>query len=160
MTIRSATIDDAPAIAAIWNHYITTTTATFNPTPKTITDVTNAIEARPFWVCSDTNTCGFASYGTFRGGVGYARTSEHTIWLHPNAQGQGWGRKLMKTIEDHAKTHGIHTLIGAISADNTGSIAFHRACGFEQSALLPRVGYKFDQFHDLVLMQKYIYQET
>tara|TARA_R110002096_G_scaffold7102_5_gene31512 strand:+ start:6335 stop:6829 length:495 start_codon:yes stop_codon:yes gene_type:complete len=159
MTIRPATTDDATAIAAIWNDYIINTTATFNPVAKTIPDIITAIQTRPFWVCGTNNVQGFASYGPFRAGLGYAHTAEHTIWLHPDVKRMGYGRKLMTALENHAKNHAIHTLIGALNADNTNSIAFHTACGFNQSAHLPKVGFKFDQWHDLVLMQKLLYQD-
>jgi phosphinothricin acetyltransferase len=159
MTIRPATTDDAAAIATIWNHYIRNTTATFNPVAKTTDAVADAIQDRTFLVCDTGIVQGFATYGAFRASAGYAHTAEHSIWFHPNAQGKGWGRKILCKLEDHAKSADIHTFIGGISADNSDSIAFHQACGYTQTAHLPRVGYKFDQWHDLVFMQKYLYQE-
>ncbi len=66
---------------------------------------------------------------------------------------------MLTTLERAAKSADIHTLIGGINPDNTDSIAFHKACGYQQTAHLPRVGYKFDQWHDLVFMQKYLYQQ-
>jgi phosphinothricin acetyltransferase len=154
MKIRHATDDDVPEITAIWNHYIENTTATFNPISKTTDDIAKDIKTRTYLVCDTGTVQGFGTYGTFRAGMGYAHTAEHSIWFHPNAMGAGWGRKLLTALETHAQGANIHTFIGGISADNTNSIAFHVACGYTQSASLPRVGYKFDQWHDLVFMSK------
>ena len=158
MKIRPATIDDAPAITAIWNHYIENTT-TFNPILKTNTDIARAIKSRTYLVCETDKVLGFATYGAFRAGLGYASTAEHSIWFAPNAKGTGGGRKLLSALESHAQNAGIHTFIGGISADNIDSIAFHIACGYEKTGHLPRVGYKFDQHHDLVFMSKSLYQD-
>lgn len=154
MKIRPATINDAPAIAAIWNHYIENTTATFNPVAKTTADICNAIQNHVYLICDTGTVQGFGTYGPFRSGVGYAHTAEHSIWFRPDAVGAGLGRNLLAALESDAKSTNIHTFIGGISADNTNSIDFHTACGYEKTAHLPRVGYKFDQWHDLVFMQK------
>ncbi len=159
LIIRVATSDDAPAIAAIWNHYIRHTAVTFNSQEKTDQDVAADIESKSgaFWVASDGDTIGgFATYGAFRGGVGYARTKEHTIQLDPAFSGRGAGRALMDVLCAHAKAQGIHSLWAGISEENPAGVAFHRAIGFEHVAILPEVGFKFDRWMDLVLMQKFL----
>ena len=39
-------------------------------------------------------------------------------------------------------------------SDNAASIALHRAAGFEPVGTLKRVGYKFNRWIDVVLMQR------
>ena len=96
--IRDAAPDDAPAVADIWNHYIRDTLVTFNFAEKSVADVAADITARQaqghgFFVAqSDVGIVGFATYGQFRGGVGYAHTMEHTVQLHPDHYGGGVGR--------------------------------------------------------------------
>jgi phosphinothricin acetyltransferase len=159
MTIRRATTDDATAIAAIWNHYIRDTIVTFNSQEKTRQDLALAIEdpQTPFFVATDgPKVTGFATYSDFRKGIGYARTKEHTINLAPDAGGGGLGRALLNRIEAHAADQGIHSLFAGVSAENTAGVAFHLACGYVQVARLPQVGWKFDRWHDLVLLQKFL----
>jgi phosphinothricin acetyltransferase len=43
-------------------------------------------------------------------------------------------------------------LIG--DSGNAGSIALHRACGFEPTGVLPAVGFKHDRWVDVVLMRR------
>ncbi len=51
-----------------------------------------------------------------------------------------------------ARAQGLHTMVAAIDADNTGSIALHRKLGFEETGVLRQVGYKFDRWLDLAFM--------
>lgn len=100
--------------------------------------------------------CGFCTYGQFRGGVGYARTMEHTIILPPDAHGKGLGRALLTSVENHAQALGIHSFFAGVSAENPAGRAFHAALGYAEVAVLQRVGWKFGRWMDLVLMQKFL----
>lgn len=160
--IRDAGEGDAAAIAAIWNPYIRDTAVTFNAAEKTTDDVALMIRDRQsaghaFLVAErDGAVCGFATYAQFRGGVGYARTMEHTILLSPAAQGTGLGRALLAAIETHARTAGALSIFAGVSAENPDGRAFHARMGYTQVAILQRVGFKFGRAMDLVLMQKFL----
>jgi phosphinothricin acetyltransferase len=108
VTVRLATGLDAEAVAAIWNHYIRETSATFNALEKTADEVAALIGTRPaFFVALDQGrVAGFATYDQFRSGVGYARTMEHTIQRAPESSGRGHGCALMRAVEDHARMGG------------------------------------------------------
>lgn len=159
MNIRTATPNDAIQIADIWNHYIRNTTATFNPVEKTADEIAAVIwdkagKGLPFLIAHTDRVQGFATYGDFRTGLGYAKTQEHTILLDPTCTGMGIGRKLMTRLENHAQNAGIHSLIAGVSGENGTAIHFHLDCGFKQVARLNQVGFKFDRWHDLVFLQK------
>jgi phosphinothricin acetyltransferase len=160
--IRHATPDDIAGILAIWNPVIRDTAITFNSAEKTPADLAAALRDKAaagqgFFVATDgAATLGFATYGQFRGGVGYARTLEHTILLAPAARGRGIGRALMGAVCDHARAGGGHSLFAGVSAENPEGRAFHAALGFAEVARLPQVGWKFGRWMDLVLMQKFL----
>lgn len=158
--IRPATPDDATAICAIWNPIIRDTLITFDPKEKSPAIVMGMLadktaKGAPFLVL-DTNgaLAGFATYSPFRGGDGYRHTAEHTVILDPAMRGQGIGRCLMDALIVRARSAKMHSLIAGCSAANAHAIAFHRAIGFQQIARLPQVGRKFDQWIDLILLQK------
>lgn len=150
--MRAATQDDAPWIAQIWNALIADTLVTFTTTPKTQADIAAIINERPVLALPEQG--GFATYGPFRAGPGYAATVEHTILLAPQTRGQGRGRALMQALMQHARDAGHHIMVAGISGANPQAVAFHAALGFEQVALMPQVGRKDGQWLDLILMQK------
>lgn len=158
--IRPATDADAAAIADIWNPIIRDTVVTFNPVEKTPQDIRDLIAARAagghgFFVAeAEGQLLGFASYGQFRNGLGYARAMEHSINLSPAARGRGMGRALMAALEDHARAAGRRFLIGAVTGSNVASIAFHASLGYREVGRIPDAGFKFGVYHELVLMQK------
>ncbi|WFE73398.1 GNAT family N-acetyltransferase [Roseinatronobacter sp. S2] len=160
LTLRDATVDDAACICDIWNPIIRDTVITFNPVERSPAEIASMIRDRQgaghaFMMAElGGQVLGFASYSQFRGGLGYARCMEHTINLHDAARGKGAGRALLLALEDHARSAGHHVMVGAVTASNVASVAFHAALGYETVGTMPQVGWKFGQFHDLVLMQK------
>ncbi|KJZ19738.1 GNAT family N-acetyltransferase [Loktanella sp. S4079] len=154
--IRAATDADAPEVAEIWNSAIRDTTITFNPDEKSVAEVAELIKNACFVWEYEGRVLGFARYFQFRGGAGYRFTVEHTIMLHPDAQGQGAGRKLMDAICADAKAAGMHTLFAGCSGENPDAVRFHAALGFQTVATLREVGFKFGRWIDLVLMQKHL----
>ena len=166
MRIRDARRADIPTIAAIWNLFIRDSAATFDSTERTPDTLAQIIRDRRsaggcFLVAeTDGQVCGFACYGPFRGGSGcgsgYRHTFEHTLYVAPKAAGRGAGRALIRAIEDHARRRGGHSIFAGVSAENTDSIAFHRRMGYAEAARLCKVGRKFDRWHDLILMQKFL----
>lgn len=157
--IRAAVPADCAGIATIWNPIIRDTAVTFTTAEKTPEGLAATLEEKaaaghPFLVAVEEELLGFATYGAFRNGPGYARTMEHTIILAPAARGRGVGRALMAAIEAHAEARGVHSLWAGVSAENPAGRAFHAALGYAEIAVLPEVGWKFGRWMDLVLMQK------
>lgn len=158
--IRAAQAADAAAIAELWSALIRETAVTFNAIEKTPSDVATLLlekaeENLPFFVAlSGDEVMGFATYGPFRSGIGYAHTMEHSIMLDTRARGLGLGRGLMDALEAHARGRGVHTLWAGVSGENPDGVQFHRHMGFTELATLPEVGFKFDRWMDLVLLYK------
>lgn len=131
------------------------TLATFTTVEKTQSDIAALIETRAFFIAERSGQlAGFATYGPFRTGPGYAATAEHSVIVAAPFHGTGVGRALMTAVEAHAVTDKIHTLVGAVSSANPGAIAFHEALGYRVAGRLTDAGRKADQWLDLVLMQK------
>ena len=159
--IRPAMAKDATALADLWNPWIRTSAVTFNSIEKTPEDVAAMIAERAaakhgFFVAEAEGLLGFATYGQFRGGIGYARAMEHTVVLAPDARLRGIGRALMRVVEDHARAGGAHVMIAGVSGENPDGLAFHAALGYAEVAVLREVGHKFGRWMDLVLLQKFL----
>ena len=160
--IRPARAADAPALAALLNHWIVQTAITFNPVPKTEADILamiadKAAAGHAFLVAEDGGqVIGQASYGQFRGGTGYRTCMEHSISLLPGTPRKGLGRALLTAIEDHARSGGAHQMIACVSGENTEGQAFHARMGYAHVATVAEAGFKFGRYMDLVLMQKFL----
>lgn len=157
--IRDARPDDAAAIGRIWNPVIRDTAITFWPTERSEAEIRAYIAAKQdaghgCFVWDHDGILGFAAYGQFRNGGGYAHSMEHTIYTAPEARGLGIGAALLAHVEDHARTRGARLMIGGVTGSNAGSITFHRRHGYAEWGRIPCAGFKFGQWHDLVLMGK------
>lgn len=154
--IRPAVPGDAPTIAAFWNPLIRDTAITFSPLEKTADEIAAMIATRQAFLVIDRGQGaeGFASYSQFRSGPGYAFAQEHTVILAASTRRRGAGRALMAALEDHARQHGHHAMIGGVSGSNPEGIAFHARIGYAEVARMPQVGWKLGAWHDLVFMQK------
>ncbi len=158
--IRDAEPRDLVRIMAFWAPMVRDSMVTFSSEPKGLHDLHAMLEdrrakGRGFLVAEvDGVVAGFASYDQFRGGNGYAHSMEHTIILDVPARGRGLGRALLNAICDHGAAAGAHVMMAGVSGGNAQGVAFHAACGFTEVARVPQVGRKFDQWWDLVLMQR------
>ena len=153
--IRAARAGDAAEIAELWNQMIAETSDTFTTELKTQAGIEALIRDRPVRVAErDGAFAGFATFGPFRSGPGYASTVEHTILTVPEARGTGIARRLLSQLEADAKDSGHHVMVAGISAENTRALRFHAAMGYLEVARMPEVGQKWGQKLDLVLMQK------
>lgn len=160
MILSDANPDDAAGIAAIYNHAVEHTTAIFNvATSDTAGRAAWMAERQaqgfPVLVLRDgERVLGFGSYGPFRPHDGYLHTVEHSVYVAPDAQGQGHGRRLLTALIDRAIAERRHAMVGGIEAGNAASIALHEALGFARVGLMPQVAVKFGRWLDLCLMQR------
>ena len=155
--IRQALPQDAARIAEIWNAVIRDTLITFTSEEKTTAQIAHWMRDRDT-ACiiyeTETGVQGFASFGPFRSGPGYAHVVEHTVYVAPTAQERGVGRALLQRLEEIARADGRRIMIAGISGANPGAVAFHARMGFREVGHLPGVGEKAGQMLDLLLMQK------
>ena len=84
----------------------------------------------------------------------YRGVAEVTIYLHPDAQGQGWGSALMTKLIEESEEAGIWTLHSAIFPQNEASVQLHLKMGCRKIGLRQRVAYRDGHWHDNLLMEK------
>lgn len=158
--IRHAHRDDASAVAEIWNPQIRDTVLTFDQFEYPVAEIARLIEGRQkaglVWLVAVENgaVSGFATYAPFRGGEGYARTMEHSIFLDPEAAGEGLGEALMEALIHEARARGVHSLIACVTGENEVGLKFHRDQGFEVVGVIPEAGRKFGRWMDLRILQR------
>ena len=96
MRIEDATDADLPAVVAIYNEVIRTSTAIYREEPATLVERqawndTRKTNGYPLLVArtDDTPVAGFATFGDFRAWPGYRFTVEHSVHGRGDCRGQG-----------------------------------------------------------------------
>jgi phosphinothricin acetyltransferase len=162
MIIRDARPDDLPGILAIYNDVIATSTAVYSDQPVTLENRRTWWEGRvaqgyPVLVAADdADVLAFASFGDFRTWPGYRYTVEHTVHVRADRRGSGLGTALVRELIGRAAAMGKHVMIAGVDADNGPSLRFHERLGFTRAARLREVGFKFDRWLDLVLLERFL----
>jgi L-amino acid N-acyltransferase YncA len=161
LTLRPSTDADVPAITAIYAHHVLNGTGTFETTPPTEADMANRrldVLARglPYLVAEQQGrVLGFAYCQWFKPRPAYRYSAEDSIYLHPDAAGQGLGKQLLAALMHRAQEAGTRKLIAVIGdSGNAGSIGVHRALGFKHVGTIQACGWKFGRWLDIVLMEK------
>lgn len=151
------------AIKEIFNEQIRHGTALYDLQEKTADDIdrwfaTKADQQLPIIGVEDGHgtLLGFASLSRFRPQQATARTYEHSLYVTPEARGQGLGKQLLNALINEATQVSAHCLVGVIDADNQQSIAMHKKAGFTEQGRLNQIAYKFDRWLDAVFMQRFI----
>lgn len=159
--IRPSRDEDIAAIASIYTHHVLHGTGTFEldpPSPADMQARRAEVQARglPWLVAEDRGqVLGYAYCNWFRPRPAYRYAAEDSIYLAPQACGQGLGRALLTELSAAAERAGMRKLIAVIGdSANAASIGLHRSCGFTPAGVLTASGWKFDRWLDTVLMEK------
>lgn len=155
VTVRPAGPDDAPAVAALYNWYVTHSTATFQYAPAAVEEyrqlIAAALQTAPFLLAEDAGgrLLGYAFAPPWHTREAFAWDVEVTIYCAPDAVGQGVGRQLYTPLLALLRAQGYHNALALIAHPNPESEAFHKAFGFTRYGLEPHTGYKFGRWLDL-----------
>ena len=85
----------------------------------------------------------------------YSKTVENAIYIDPDFRGMGFATKLLSALLPICKEIGLKQVIAVIgNSENHGSITLHKNFGFRKVGTMEKVGFKFDRWIDVVLMQK------
>jgi len=79
---------------------------------------------------------------------------QHSIYVHPDAQGLGVGRVLLTALIDSTERAGIWTIQSGIFPENTASLALHLACGFRTIGTREKVGEHHGAWRDVLLLER------
>jgi len=157
--IRSASESDVPAIAAIYNEAIRTTTGTFDTEPRSVADQTEWFRSHdrrhPILVAEwSGQIVGWGSVSAWSDRGAYDATGEVSVYVQESARGHGVGRRLLGALVESAAALGFHTLLARVAEGNEVSLHLHDSAGFATVGVMREVGTKFGRRLDVHLLQR------
>jgi L-amino acid N-acyltransferase YncA len=159
MAIRPARADDFASVAAITNHYITTTAIHFAYEPVSEAELVAMWERygdrHPWLVVDDDNgVLGYAKSGVWRERAAYKWTCEVGLYIADFARGRGLGRALYDALLTECQRRGFRSAVAGITLPNDASIALHEQCGFQRVGTFADAGWKNGAWHAVEFWQK------
>lgn len=153
--IRPATQSDAKQIALIYNHYIESTTITFEEEPVSAEEMARRIADvqggdLPWLVLEENGTIvGYAYATKWRIRPAYRFSVETTVYLSRSEIRKGYGALLYQSLIDELRKRELHLAIGGIALPNEASVKLHEKLGFEKVAQFKEVGFKMNRWLDV-----------
>ncbi|TXS05021.1 N-acetyltransferase family protein [Streptomyces sp. col6] len=83
----------------------------------------------------------------------YAGVVEHSVYVHPDARGQGIGAALLRVLLASTEAAGIWTVQSGIFPENTASLALHLRAGFRVVGTRERIGRHRGRWRDVILIE-------
>ncbi|MFN3764571.1 MAG: GNAT family N-acetyltransferase [Aliihoeflea sp.] len=161
ITVRPATRADLPAIAEIYADAVQNGTSSYELVPPDLAEMTTrfaALEAGGFPYLAATRgerLVGYAYAGAFRPRPAYRFIVENSVYVAPDAKGEGIGRLLMEALIDASKRLGFRQMVAVIGdgRSNSASVRLHAKLGFADAGKLVGTGYKHGRWLDTAFMQ-------
>lgn len=161
MLLRSAVDADLPAIQAIYAHWVTHGTGSFELEAPSLDEMTRRradvlSKGLPYLVAeADGEVMGYAYGNWFRPRPAYRFSVENSVYVHPDARRGGIARLLMVELLARCEMAGARQMVAVIGdSANISSVGLHCALGFRHIGTLQSAGWKFDRWLDTVLMQR------
>ena len=157
MIARSAILDDAEAIAAIYNQGIEEGIATFETRLRTADDVKKWFDDRfPIIVVENGGgqVVAFASTSAYRPRECYAGVAEFSVYVAGSARGRGVGRLAMRSLIEEARQAGFWKLVSRVFPENTPSRALLQGVGFREVGIYKRHAQSRGTWRDVVIVER------
>ena len=163
-SLRPAEEGDLEALTNIYNHYVVSSNATFD------VDIFS-VEQRKSWLSQfnnprhqcwvacdnsdDYRVCiAYACSVPFKIKKAYELSVESSIYLHPDYGNRGLGTLLYQKLFTELSDTDIHRCYAGIAMPNPASLSLHENFGFNKAGHYQEVGWKFEQYWDVVWMEK------
>lgn len=173
VTVRVASIDDAPSLLEIYGHYVANTAITFECKMPSLEEfrerIRSTLEVYPYLVAEDEGKIvGYVYANRFRPREAYDWAVKLSIYIREKYHRKGIGRILYERIERILRRQNITNVYATIveptsESDEylTGeSTRFHEAMGYRRVAVYHGCGYKFGRWYNLVETEKILIEKN
>ena len=161
--IRPVSLKDAGELLAIYAPYVERSHISFEYEVPALSEyeerINKVTETYPWFIAEmDGKIIGFAYASKFRERAAYGWALESSIYVLDSHQGSpsSCAKVLYETLFEALKKQGIKQVLGVISLPNDKSVRFHEKMGFQTVGKFQSVGYKFNQWWDVLFMTKFL----
>jgi L-amino acid N-acyltransferase YncA len=159
LVIRTASATDAAQVADIYNHFVLTSTITFEEEPVAVQEFARRIadiqaNALPWLVAArGEEIVGFAYASRWKTRAAYRFSTEVTVYVRDGLGRSGIGSRLYAELFAALRSFGAHAVIGGVALPNEASLRLHEKFGFKKVAQFNEVGFKFNRWIDVTYWQ-------
>ncbi len=159
MKIRKAHPSDAAPLLEIYRPFVEDMSTSFELQVPAEDEFARRVEgslASHDWLVAEQagSICGYAYATAHRAREAYRFAAETSVYLHPDFQGQGLGKRLYQALFESLGALGYHYAFAGITLPNPASLALHKSLGFEHIGVFKEVGYKQGRWHDVSWWQR------
>ncbi|MGD0360989.1 MAG: arsinothricin resistance N-acetyltransferase ArsN1 family A [Bryobacteraceae bacterium] len=156
MHARPARLEDAAAMARIYNQGIAERTATFETRPRTATDVRAWFDGvHPLLaVEEDGAVVAFAATFAYRPRDCYAGIAETSVYVEHAFRRHGAGRLALESLMAAAAAAGFWKLLSRVFVENAASRRLVASLGFREVGIYEKHGCLDGVWRDVVIVEK------
>jgi L-amino acid N-acyltransferase YncA len=159
IAVRFASLDDAPAICAIYNQGIEDRLATLETEVRDPDERRRWLGSRgprhPVVVAeSGTQIVGWASLNSFNPRQCYDHVADISVYAERSWRGKGVGRMLLARLLELGRSVGFHKLVLACFPTNKPGVALYERMGFVSVGVYREQGLLDGQWVDVLIMER------
>lgn len=160
--IRLASLEDAPAIQAIYKPYILNTAITFEYEPVSAEAfqqrMASVLTQFPWLVYEESGKIvGYAYCSRFKERAAFDWDCECSVYIEEGQHRKGIATALYEKLFELVSDQGYYNIYALINASHQSSILLHKKFGFTETGVYEKTGYKLGQWWDLMVMVKRIH---
>ena len=152
--VRNASLDDAAAFAAIYEPYVSSSPISFEEVAPSADEMSRRVAtvlANAPWLCAivEDTIVGYAYASRHAERAGYRWSIDVSVYIDERFHRRGIGRTLYNELLPIVERLNYRRAYAGVALPNEGSVALHRAFGFELIGTYKRVGWKQGKWYDV-----------
>lgn len=159
LAARSARLEDAAAMAEIYNQGIEDRIATFETDPRSADDIGRWFDSAYAIVCvedAEGQVAGYAVAHPYADRCCYRGIGEFSVYVRRSHRGRGVGRAAMEGLVEASRRAGLWKLLSRIFPENQASLALMRRMGFREVGVHEKHGKLDGVWKDTVIVERLI----
>ncbi len=161
INVRPVQISDADFCLRLYSKYVVDSAVSFELEAPSLEEFSNRIETIskrfPYLIAEESGSAvGYAYASAYRDRAAYQWNVEVSIYVEERSKKSGVATKLYTELFSELERIHICKAFAVIALPNEASVGFHQKMGFEKFATYRNVGFKLNQWHDVLWMEKII----